>query len=710
MANRTDEASGRFRKKAEELVMTDAERLSKPHTPEENEKLFHELRVRQIELELENKELQSRLALLETEKVTHEAREYAGMMQAEAQKRKSEERHRAILQTAMDGFWLTDMEGGVLEVNDTYCTMSGYSQQELLSMHVWELDVDETAADTLARIRMIREFGEARFESRHRRKDGTFFDIEVSVQYQSDENGVFVCFLRDVTVRKTTERRMRKLTRAFEQSPASILITDTSGIIQFANPKFAELTGYTAEESVGRKCSFLKSGLTPLTTYQALWATITKGETWRGEFINKSKDGRIFYEHATISAICNEKGEITHYLAAKVDITEKKNIMEQLIHSQKIESIGQLAGGLAHDLNNILTVMNGYATLARMRTEKDEILENYLDEISRASLRASSLTGSLLIYSRKQVINPQNQDLNILITTVTSFIARIIHDNIEFTVALQEEPLGVCVDDVQIEQVLLNLATNARDAMPHGGTFSIATSVGEMDEEYIGIHGFGKVGRYAVVTVTDSGHGMDAETKRKVFNPFFTTKEVGRGTGLGLAMVLGIIKQHGGFIELQSEPGKGSVFKMYLPLLAEPEISTAAALPDTRMEKGAGTILLAEDDPTTLVFLKELLEKSGYQVITAVDGEDAVKKFVAYDDEIQLVISDVIMPKKSGKRALDEIRTFSSGMKFIFMSGHSSDVIEREGSFGDAVEVMMKPVMPHEMLRKIGAILADKSA
>jgi len=334
--------------------------------------------------------------------------------------------------------------------------------------------------------------------------------------------------------------------------------------------------------------------------------------------------------------------------------------------------------------------------------EKDEIqVINYLDEIVKASLRASSLTRSLLIYSRKQEMNQQKQNLNSLITTVGSFIERIIHENIVFTISLAEEPLGVYVDNGQIEQVLLNLSTNARDAMPDGGTFSIKTAAGEMDEEYIATNGFGTVGRYAVITVTDSGHGMAPDTKRKVFNPFFTTKDVGKGTGLGLAMVMGIIKQHGGFIDLQSEPGSGSVFKLYLPLLAEPVVIASEDVRDARMEGGSGTILLVEDNPPTLILLEELLTRAGYSVITAVDGEDAVRKFVAFDDEIQLVISDVLMPKMSGKQARDKIRERAEGMKFLFISGHADDVIKREGGLGADAEIIMKPIMPFDLLGKI---------
>ena len=302
-------------------------------------------------------------------------------------------------------------------------------------------------------------------------------------------------------------------------------------------------------------------------------------------------------------------------------------------------------------------------------------------------------------------MNPQRQNLNLLIETVGSFISRIIHDNITFTLSLATEPLGVNVDTVQIEQVLLNLATNARDAMADGGTFTIATGAGSIDERFIATHGYGTIGRYAIITVTDSGHGMDQETKRKVFDPFFTTKEVGKGTGLGLAMVMGIVKQHGGFIDLQSEPGKGSVFQLFLPLVDSEEIAAEPAEQIYQIEKASGTILVVEDDADTRNALEEFITRAGYTAITAIDGQDAVEKFAARKDEIELVISDVVMPRKSGKAAYDEIRGMSESVKFIFVSGHANNVIWREGGLGADVEVIAKPILPYELLRKIRELI-----
>ncbi len=635
-------------------------------------------------------------------------------LQAADELQRINENYRLLLQNTDQGIYGIDETGRFTFLNRAALEMFGYRSDELVGrkshsiIHHSYIDGTpypfENCPIYRANAAATHSSGDNEL---FRRRDGTSFPIQFStypVPLSDTRTGTVVTF-SDITKRKKAESEMSRLARAVKQSPISIMITDASGIIQFVNPRYAAVTGYTVEETIGQKASMLKSGLTPPETYQQLWEAITAGKTWEGEFENKRKDGGIFYEQATISPIRNDHGIITHYLAHKIDITEKKNIMQQLLHSQKLESIGQLSGGLAHDLNNILTVVNGYATLAQQMVDKNEIQENYINEIVKASSRASSLTHSLLAFSRKQEMNRQKQNLNLLITTVASFISRVMRDNIEFTLSLHEEPLGVYVDDVQLEQVLLNLATNARDAMPYGGSLSMATAVGEMDEEYIDIHGFGRVGRYAVITVTDSGHGMDAVTKQMVFDPFFTTKEVGKGTGLGLSMALAIIKQHGGFIELQSESGKGCVFKLYLPLLADALVKAPDDLQDSLVESGTGTILLAEDDPATLSIMQQLLERSGYKVITAVDGKDAVKKFVMFCDEIQLVISDLIMPKKSGRQAFNEIRELSSEVRFIFMSGHPSYVIEREGEFGEDVEIIMKPVLPFDLLNKIGTII-----
>jgi len=511
---------------------------------------------------------------------------------------------------------------------------------------------------------------------------------------------------KNIAKLRNYETELRKLSSAVNQAPVSIMITDEDEIIEFVNPKFCEVTGYTTAEVIGIKPSLLKSGNTPPETYRELWTAINDGNIWEGEFINKRKDGSIFYERAIISALRDDMGAITHYLSVKEDITDKKKLAEQMLHAQKLESIGQLASGLAHDLNNILTVINGYAALLQLRASKKLLPD--VKEIQDASSRAATLVRSLLAYSRKQEMDKCVQNLNQLVETVGMFIKRIINENIEFTVSLPDKPLTVNVDTVQIEQVLLNLATNARDAMPDGGSFSISLADGDIDKSVALLQGLDQAVGYAIITVSDTGHGIDDQNKHKVFDPFFTTKDVDKGTGLGLSMAMGIMKQHNGYIDMQSETGKGSVFILYLPLVDDKydEELIAAGTQQYNLTKTAKTtILVVEDDPDTLDAITELLTRGGYKIIAAVDGQDAVEKFAEYKDEIKLVISDVVMPRKSGKVASNEIRQISGTTKFIFVSGHAKGVIAREGILIPDAELIMKPIMPFELLDKIRELL-----
>ena len=654
--------------------------------------------------EIFRKSIGSHIILLALEDITERK-------QAEAELKESNIRFDQLAEQSGTVVWEVNAHGLYTYISHVSEAIMGYLPNEIVGCtHFYDLHPESgrEAFKEAARAVFKRKGQFSNFENRVQAKDGHIVWVSTNGIPILDDAGTLLGYRgsdTDITAQKLAEVEMRKLTQAVMQSPISIVITDTHGVIEFINPKFTEHTGYSFEEAVGQNPRIMKSGKTLPETYNNLWSAITAGKTWEGEFCNKKKDGSLFYEHATISALRDDNGTITHYLAVKEDITEKKSVMAQLIHSQKMETIGQLAGGLAHDLNNILCVVNGYTALAQYEIDEDHKVFNYLSEITRASSRAASLTHSLLAYSRKQEMIQQRQNLNLLIETVGSFINRIIRDNITFTLSLQADPLSVNVDTVQMEQVLLNLASNARDAMPDGGVFNIATSTGCIDAQFIASHGYGELGRYAIITTTDTGTGMDAKTMLKVFDPFFTTKEVGKGTGLGLAMVMGIIKQHGGFIDLQSEPGKGSVFQLFLPLVDSEEIAAEPEEQVYQRENVSGTILVAEDDADTRSALEEFLTRAGYTVITAIDGQDAVEKFAARKDEIELVISDVVMPRKSGKAAYDEIRKMSESVKFIFVSGHSSDVILREGEFGADVEIIAKPIMPFELLRQIREII-----
>jgi len=380
---------------------------------------------------------------------------------------------------------------------------------------------------------------------------------------------------------------------------------------------------------------------------------------------------------------------------------EHRSIERQLRQAQKLEAVGTLAGGIAHDFNNILTAIIASASLMQRTIEETSPLRRQLDRIFNACERATSLTQSILAYSRKQISKPVPNNLNQIIENINKLLARLIPENIEFTTSLADTDLIIMADSGQIEQVLLNLAANSVDAMPAGGNLLIKTELA-VDLEFHDADGFRKPGNHAILTVADSGAGMDAITRERVFEPFFTTKEVGKGSGLGLAMVYGIIRQHEGFINVSSEPGKGTSFTIYLPLLA-PDWKEKTHQ-DIRPQKGGKeTILLIEDDKDVRGLLKEMLGSFGYNVIEAVDGKDGVDKFLAHQNEITLLLTDVMMPKKNGKEAYDEIKKIKENVKVIFISGYSAaataELLEEQLNY------MAKPVSPRDLLAKIREVL-----
>jgi len=384
---------------------------------------------------------------------------------------------------------------------------------------------------------------------------------------------------------------------------------------------------------------------------------------------------------------------------------EQARTMEQLRQAQKMEAVGLLAGGIAHDFNNLLMAIVSYGGILQMKMTDDDPLRPNVDKMLTVVDRAAGLTQSLLAFSRKQVIDLQPCNLNDIIRKVEKLLARIIGEDIEIQMTFREDPLVVNVDSGQIEQVLMNLATNARDAMPHGGSMSIVTESTEMDSEYIKAHGYGEPGGYALFSITDTGTGMDAATTKRIFEPFFTTKEMGKGTGLGLAVVYGIVKQHGGYINVYSEPDRGTTFRIYLPLIQSGGSTGTEPASRPMPTGGTETILLAEDDAVIRELVKEVLMEFGYTVIEAVNGEDAVRKFTEHRGRIQLLLLDLIMPKMNGKDACDEIGKMGSDVPAIFISGYPPDVILKRGLLEEGRDLIRKPVSPQNLLRKISEVL-----
>jgi len=643
-----------------------------------------------------------------------------GSMLDITERKRSEEAHdktrrqmKLILDAVEEGIYGIDLEGRVTFINPAAAKLTGWLQDELLGAHqhsmlhhsrndgsvypVEECPIHAAFTDGLARHVSDEVFW---------RKDGTSFPVEyASNPIVEDGNlvGAVVTF-SDISQRKRAEEQLLMLSQAVMQSPVAVVVTDTEGTIEFVNPRVVEVTGYLPEELVGRNPSIFQSGQTSVEVYLSLWETIRSGRVWTGEMHNRTKDGEFFWERATIFPVRNARGVITNFMAFKEDISEQKKLEAQLRHAQKMEAVGQLAGGVAHDFNNILTVIIGFGELLLHSLPKGDYRRKHMDQILSAANRASHLTGSLLAFSRKQLMLLVPTDLNALGKKLAKFLARIIGEDVALEAEFGAEPLMVLADGGQIEQVLMNLATNARDAMPGGGALRIRTQRVQLDKEFYRQHGWGSPGSYVLLTVSDTGSGMDQETQKKIFEPFFTTKELGRGTGLGLSIVYGIVKQHGGYICVTSEVGVGTTFNVYFPEIAPVEESAEVqVLPPPA--GGSETILLAEDDPAVRDLVQSVLAEFGYRVLVAHNGEEAVQLYAQHSAEVALALFDVIMPKKSGKEACDELRSMNPHLKVLLLSGYTADVIEDRGILVEGVDLVMKPVQATALARKVREML-----
>ncbi|MCX7913038.1 MAG: response regulator [Thermodesulfovibrionales bacterium] len=432
---------------------------------------------------------------------------------------------------------------------------------------------------------------------------------------------------------------------------------------------------------------------------------ITEGKSITFERIFVDKNSSKRYLEVSISPLKDLKGDITHLVFLAKDITKRKLLEEQLCKSQRLESIGILAGGIAHDLNNILTAIVGYGNLLQMRVANDSTLKHYTEQILKSSDRAANLVSNLLAFSKKQTIHPVALDLNEEINKVFKVLRRLIEKNIEIDLKLSDEKITVMADPSQLDQVIMNLATNARDAMLMGGTLKIETDSVAIGEEDLIIKKQPnmKAGNYAIIKVSDTGLGIDSDDIDKIFDPFFTTKEVGKGTGLGLATVYGIVNQHNGFIDVSSEKGKGTTFTIYLPLVETlvEELKETIGIKYKTELRGKETVLIAEDEDLVRGSYSEILEKFGYKVISAKDGEEALEMFIKNKDEIDLVISDIIMPKKNGKELVKEIQRIKPNIKVIFMSGYSQDLIDDKSLMEDNTYFISKPLPPINLLKLI---------
>lgn len=519
----------------------------------------------------------------------------------------------------------------------------------------------------------------------------------------------------DCTERERVVDELRKLSHAVEQSPVSVVITDLDGKIEYVNPKFTRITGYTFEEAHGQNPRILKSAESPPEVYRQLWQTIISGGTWCGELHNKKKNGELYWEYASISPITDSFGKPAHFIAVKEDITERKKAEEslhqaeeQLLQSQKMEAVGQLAGGIAHDFNNLLTAIIGYSELLLERLRAEEPLRADVEEIRKAGQRAASLTRQLLAFSRKQVLQPKVFNLNSVVAEIEKMISRLIGEDIELVTLLDPALGNIKADQGQIEQVLLNLVVNSRDAMPHGGKLIVETQ--NLDVTSREKSADLPAGSYVVLSVADSGEGMDPETKSHIFEPFFTTKGQGKGTGLGLSTVYGIVMQSGGEIRIQSERGQGTICKVFLPRVEGQFQQTETRFPSALAPSGGHTILVVEDEEMVRKLAAQALRLKGYTVLEASNAGEALLICEQHPGDIHLMLTDLIMPRMLGPELAARLKSLRPRMKVLYMSGYADPRIrDSQASEGDLADIQ-KPFTPDLLVTRVREVIAERSS
>jgi PAS domain S-box-containing protein len=499
----------------------------------------------------------------------------------------------------------------------------------------------------------------------------------------------------------------RRLSTAIEQTADSVIITDLDGKIVYVNPAFEQASGYKRAEVMGQNPRIFQSGKHNPAFYQKLWQTISSGQVWKGRFVNKKKDGAFYTLEATLTPVRNDGGTIVNYLALERDVTRVLQLEEQLRQAQKMEAIGRLAGGVAHDFNNILTIINGHSELLLQRhLEPEGPMRWEIEQIHEAGERAAVLTHQLLAFSRRQSIQPQVLNLNDVIVGLQKMLRRLIDMDIELNFKLAPDLGLIKADRNQLDQVLMNLVVNARDAMPDGGQLTLDTANIDLDETYAEQHLELTPGAYVLLTVSDTGLGFDAETQGHIFEPFFTTKEPGKGTGLGLSTVYGIIRQSKGHIWVYSEVGRGTTFKIYLPRVtsAAAEVIVPPPLPTGSLE-GTETILLVEDEESVRVVARKFLQKKGYKVLEAGHPKEALQLCQKHPGQIDLLITDVIMPDMNGRELAERLgRTFTQ-LKVLYISGYANDALNQHGLLGAEIAFLEKPFSSDALARKVRAIL-----
>jgi PAS domain S-box-containing protein len=533
--------------------------------------------------------------------------------------------------------------------------------------------------------------------------------------------------LSGAIARARLDKERRLLTAAIEQAVESVIITDTEGTIVYVNPGFEETTGYSRAEAVGQNPRMLKSGEQSGSFYQTLWAELKAGRQWRGRLVNKRKDGTLCTVDSSIAPVRDESGRTVNYVDVQRDITHELELETRYLRAQKMEAVGRLASGIAHDFNNLLTAIKGYTGLLLSGLEESETepstiqsvgqvgldaasMRADLEEIDRATEHAATLIRRLMAFSRKQVLQPQVLDLNMVVTNAERMLGRLIGEDIKLATSLAQDLGKVEADPGQIEQVIMNLAINARDAMPHGGKLSLETANVTLTENRGEPSIEVEPGEYVLLTVSDTGTGIDEKVRAHLFEPFFTTKEVGKGTGLGLSTVHGIVTQNDGGIEVHSTLGQGTTFKIYLPRVVQGARSGAQQSASDTLLPGQETILVVEDEDFVRELTTRILAQQGYTVLAASHPDEALRHSAQYDGPIHLLVTDVVMPGMGGRELSTRLTASRPEMQVLYVSGYTDDAIMSHGILDEGLAFLQKPFTLATLSSKVREVLDTPSS
>lgn len=627
---------------------------------------------------------------------------------AEQALRESEERYRNFVEHTLDGLMIHSTTSVILDVNSQVCNMLGYTREELLGQTPYVYDCDLQAHQYAGILRQLMAGNTVVFESRHRRKDGAILPVEVRLRpIPFQGRNAALALIRDLSHSREAQWHREDRNRLWNHSPDLLLVADRAGIVMQANPTWEWLLDWSESQLQGQRLIELVHAEDVLSV-QAYLDQLVSEENECAEvaplptalvFRIRSRDGS--YRTVSWNAIFVPMDGMVYGFAR--DVTEQKRLEEQYRQSHKMEAIGQLAGGIAHDFNNLLTVIRSYSDLLLARCAKLDETAEQLMAIREASERAAGLTAQLLAFGRKAIVEPKVLDLNKSVEGAARLLRRLIGEDICIQMDLDSELWKVTIDPVQLEQTLMNLAVNARDAMPRGGLLTIETKNVQLPDARFLETTDCAAGQYVQLTISDDGMGMSDEVKRHLFEPFYTTKGVGKGTGLGLATVYGIVHQSGGMIHCQSELDQGTVFRIYLPAVRAAVAEVDPTSPVTR--RGRETVLLVEDEHAVRQLAKLILQMQGYLVIDAASGAEALKAARDHNGPIDLLLSDVVMPDLAGSELADQVRRLRTNVRVLYMSGYTDDAIVRKGVESAVNAFLQKPFTPEVLTQKVREVL-----